>query len=51
MDRAARANVIETRAQIATQNGVSEADLVRANPGIADWTRLNDGDRVLVPKH
>lgn len=49
-DRAARANVIETRAQIATQNGVSEADLVRANPGIPDWTRLAEGDRVLVPK-
>ena len=48
--RAARA-VIETRAQIASQNGVSEADLVRANPGVADWARLADGDRVLVPKH
>ncbi len=50
-DRAARANVAETRAQIADQNGVSEADLVRANPGVADWTRLSDGDHVLVPKH
>ena len=47
----AGAAVIETRAQIAEQNGVSEADLVRANPGVADWARLADGDRVLVPKH
>ena len=50
-DRAARADVIETRAQIAEQNGVSEADLVRANPGVADWARLSDGDRVLIPRH
>ena len=50
-DRAARTNVAETRAQIADQNGVSEADLVRANPGVADWSRLADGDHVLVPKH
>jgi hypothetical protein len=51
LDRAARANVVETRAQIAEQNGVSEADLVRANPGVADWSRLSDGDHVLIPRH
>ena len=43
--------VVETRAQIGDQNGVSEADLVRANPGVADWAKLKDGDFVLVPKH
>ena len=46
-----RHHVIETRAQIAEQNGVSEADLVRANPAVADWARLADGDHVLIPRH
>ena len=50
-DAAAGTTVIETRAQIAEQNGVSEADLVRANPAVADWTRLADGDHVLIPRH
>jgi peptidoglycan hydrolase-like protein with peptidoglycan-binding domain len=47
---AARATMAETRAQIATQNGVTEADLDRANPGVR-WARLQAGDRVLVPAH
>lgn len=41
---------IETPAQIAVQNGVTEADLRRANPAV-NWTRLNDGDHVLIPRH
>jgi len=47
----------ETRAQVATQNGVSEADLVRANPDIAldpvtnAWPPLSVGQRLLIPAH
>jgi hypothetical protein len=47
----------ETRAQIAAQNGVSEADLVRANPDIpldvatSAWPALAAGQRVLIPVH
>ncbi len=48
---------VETRAQIATQNGVSEADLVRANPDVAvdaatnGWPTLTGGQRLLIPVH
>ena len=47
----------ETRALIAVQNGVSETDLVRANPDIpADpatgaWPALAAGQKILVPLH
>ena len=53
----ATGTVVEGRAQIAAQNGVSEADLVRANPGIAvdkatnQWATLTKGDRILIPTH
>ncbi len=40
----------ETIDQIAAQNGVSPADLRRANPGL-DFTALAAGDRVLIPRH
>ena len=39
----------ETRAQIATQNGVTEAQLIAANPGL-DWAALKAGDIVYVDK-
>jgi hypothetical protein len=41
---------IETPAQIAAQNGVTEADLRRANPAV-NWATLHDGDHILVPRH
>jgi hypothetical protein len=47
----------ETRAQIARQNGVSEADLVRANPDVpldaatSGWPALVSGRRILIPVH
>ncbi|RFM26949.1 eCIS core domain-containing protein [Deminuibacter soli] len=47
----------ETRANVAMQNGVTEAALTRANPGIAvdpvtnTWTALAAGQRVLIPVH
>lgn len=46
----------ETRAGIAAQNGVSEADLARANPDIAldpatnAWPTLTAGHRLLIPR-
>jgi hypothetical protein len=40
----------ETPAQIATQNGITEAALRRANPSVS-WTTLNAGDRVFIPHH
>jgi outer membrane protein OmpA-like peptidoglycan-associated protein len=50
-------SAIETRAQIATQHGVSEADLVRANPDLPTdpathaWPPLVVDQRVLIPRH
>jgi LysM repeat protein len=41
---------VESIDQIATQNGVTPADLTRANPGV-DFTKLKAGDRVLIPRH
>jgi hypothetical protein len=47
----------ETRAKIAAQNGVSEADLVRANPDIpldaatSAWPALAAGQKILIPAH
>lgn len=47
----------ETRANIAAQNGLSEADLVRANPDIPvnsttnAWPTLTAGQKVLIPVH
>jgi hypothetical protein len=47
----------ETRNGIALQNGVSESDLVRANPDLAldpatgDWPTLTAGHRLLIPVH
>jgi len=41
---------IESRAQIAAQNGVTEAALTQANPRV-DWTALTTGQRILIPKH
>lgn len=41
----------EGRREIAAQNGVSEADLVRANPGITSWAGLTAGQRILIPRH
>ncbi len=40
----------ETKAQIATQNGVTEAELDRANPSV-NWTSLTSGQRILIPRH
>jgi hypothetical protein len=39
----------ETRTQIATQNGVTETELNRANLGV-DWTRLMAGQLILIPR-
>jgi hypothetical protein len=36
--------------QIATQNGVTAADLRRANPAV-DFSALTPGDRILIPRH
>jgi hypothetical protein len=47
----------ETRANIAAQNGVSEVDLVRANPDIptdvvtSAWPALTIGQKILIPVH
>jgi hypothetical protein len=47
----------ESRANIAAQHGVSEADLVRANPDIAlnvmtnEWPVLVAGQKLLIPVH
>ncbi len=46
----------ETRAKIAAQNGVAEADLVRANPDIPmdvvnEWPALAAGQKILIPVH
>jgi hypothetical protein len=47
----------ETRANIAAQHGVSEADLVRANPDVALsaatslWSALSVGQKLLIPAH
>ncbi|RFM26950.1 eCIS core domain-containing protein [Deminuibacter soli] len=47
----------ETRANVATQNGVTEAALANANPGIAvnagtgTWAPLASGQQVLIPVH
>ncbi|MFL6074932.1 MAG: hypothetical protein ACJ73S_16160 [Mycobacteriales bacterium] len=41
---------VETKAQIATQNGVATTDLDRANPAM-NWPGLAAGDRVLIPFH
>jgi hypothetical protein len=46
----------ETRANIAAQHGVSEADLVRANPDLAldaanQWPGLVVGQKILIPVH
>ena len=49
------AGTVETRANIAAQHGVSEADLVRANPDIPlaanAWPALVVGQRILIPVH
>lgn len=51
------ANEPETRANIAAQHGVSEADLARANPDIAldaatsGWPALTEGQKILIPRH
>ena len=39
---------VETPDQIATQNGVTVAELTAANPGV-DLTKLSPGDTVLIP--
>jgi hypothetical protein len=47
----------ESRANIAAQHGVAEADLVRANPDVAvdpitnQWPPLAAGQRLLIPAH
>jgi hypothetical protein len=47
----------ETRTRIAIQNGVSEADLVRANPDVpldaatSTWPALASRQRILIPVH
>jgi hypothetical protein len=46
-------SVAETRGQIAAQNGVTEAALDRANPGITargGWGSLTAGTSILVPR-
>ena len=45
-----------TRAKIAAQHGVSEADLVRANPDVPTdmanlWPALTVGQKTLIPVH
>lgn len=49
-DNAGRTTARETREQIAAQNGVSEADLVRANPSVS-WSSVVAGQKILIPKH
>ncbi len=44
------ARQMETKAQIATQNGVTGADLDRANPSV-NWTTLTAGQHILIPWH
>jgi len=41
---------VESRAEIADQNGVTEADLNRANPN-RNWLALRAGDEILIPRH
>ncbi|GIE99656.1 eCIS core domain-containing protein [Paractinoplanes rishiriensis] len=41
---------VESRAEIAAQNGVTEPDLNRANPN-RDWSALRAGDQILIPRH
>ncbi|MGH2949908.1 MAG: LysM peptidoglycan-binding domain-containing protein, partial [Solirubrobacteraceae bacterium] len=43
-------SVVETKSQIARQNGVLEAELDRANPG-RNWGTLRQGDKILIPRH
>lgn len=45
-------SAVESRAQIAAQNGVTEATLDRANPGLAatGWSTLVAGTSVLIPR-
>lgn len=40
----------ESKTQIANQNGVTEADLDRANPSV-NWSSLVEGQKILIPKH
>ena len=50
-------SAVEGRKHIATQHGVTEADLNRANPGIkvkaatGAWPKLTVGQKILIPKH
>jgi hypothetical protein len=51
-----RTRTPETRANIATQHGVSEADLARANPDLplsatSAWDPLTAGQKILIPAH
>jgi hypothetical protein len=41
---------VESRAEIAAQNGVTEPDLNRANPN-RNWLALRVGDQILIPRH
>jgi hypothetical protein len=42
--------VAETRDQITNQNGVTPAQLNRANPGL-NWATLTVGQAILIPRH
>lgn len=46
--RGALDQAVETPDQIASQNGVTVAELTAANPGV-DFTKLKPGDNVLIP--
>jgi hypothetical protein len=41
----------DTQSSIAKQHGVTPAGLAKANPGVADWTKLTSGQRLLIPAH
>jgi hypothetical protein len=41
----------DTQSSIAKQHGVTPAGLAKANPGVADWTKLASGQRLLIPAH
>jgi LysM repeat protein len=45
-----RADGTETKAEIATRNGVTEPDLDRANPGF-NWAGLAPGQSIVIPVH
>lgn len=48
--RSATQHEVETKAKIAEQHGIAEADIVRANPALAS-REPSEGEWVLIPNH